>query len=92
MNSLTCQLLLIVSRLLSLYLILMLVYAVVSWVPSLRGRWSDYLAMVIEPVLMPLRRVIPPLGGLDISFLIVMILLSYVSRIIVPSSCYFMLY
>jgi YggT family protein len=90
-NSLTCQLLLIVSRLLSLYLILMLVYAVVSWVPSLRGRWSDYLAMVIEPVLMPFRRVIPPLGGLDLSFLVVMILLSYVSRLIVPNSCYFML-
>jgi YggT family protein len=89
---LTCQLLFIVSRLLSLYLILMLVYAVVSWVPSLRGRWSDYLGMVIEPVLMPFRRVIPPLGGLDLSFLVVMILISFLTRNIVPSSCFFTMY
>lgn len=90
MNSLTCQLLFLVSKLFYLYFILMLVYAVVSWVPSLRGRWSDYLAMVIEPVLMPLRRVIPPLGGLDISFLIVIILVSYLARMVVPTSCYFL--
>jgi YggT family protein len=89
-NSLTCQLLFLVSKLFYLYFILMLVYAVVSWVPSLRGRWSDYLAMVIEPVLMPLRRVIPPLGGLDISFLIVIILVSYLARMVVPTSCYFL--
>ncbi len=67
----------------------MLVYAVVSWVPSLRGRWSDYLARIVEPVVMPLRRVIPPLGGLDLSFLVVMLLIGYLSRSIVPASCYF---
>jgi YggT family protein len=91
-NSLLCQLLFVVSQLLRVYLLLMLVYAVVSWVPSLRGRWSDYLAMIIEPVLMPFRRVIPPLGGLDISFLVVMLLLGYLSRFIVPSACYYGLY
>jgi YggT family protein len=88
-NALLCQLLFLVSQLLRIYLLLMLVYAVVSWVPSLRGRWSDYLAMIIEPVLMPFRRVIPPLGGLDISFLVVMLLLGYLSRFIVPTACYY---
>ena len=49
----------------------LLVYALVSWVPSMRGRWTDYVAMLVEPVLTPVRRIIPPVGGLDISFLIV---------------------
>ena len=65
----------------------MVAYAVVSWIPSLRGRWSDYLAMLVEPVLAPVRRIIPPLGGLDLSFLVVIILLQFLSRFIVSSSC-----
>lgn len=60
-----------------LYTIALLIYAVLSWIPDLRGRWSDYLAMIIEPVLMPLRRVIPPLGGLDLSFLVLLLLLQF---------------
>ncbi len=89
MSALGCQLLYILSQIMRIYLILMLVYAVVSWVPSLRGRWSDYLSAVIEPVLMPFRRVIPPIGGLDIAFLVVMLLIGFLSRSIVPASCYF---
>jgi YggT family protein len=87
-NALSCQVLMVLAQVLRVYLILMLVYAVVSWVPSLRGRWSDYLAMVIEPVVNPFRRVIPPLGGLDIAFLVVMLLIGFLSRSIYPASCY----
>ncbi|MDQ6943418.1 MAG: YggT family protein [Candidatus Eremiobacteraeota bacterium] len=77
----------IVSKFFGLYLLLMLLYAVVSWVPSLRGRWSDYLAMVIEPVLVPVRRIIPPLGGLDLSFIVVIIVLQIVMRIVANEPC-----
>jgi YggT family protein len=67
------------------YLLLMLAYAVVSWVPSLRGRWTDYVTMLVEPVLVPVRRVIPPMGGLDLSFLVVVIVLQLVnSQIVAP--------
>ena len=79
---LPCEIWRILSNLFLIYLLLMLVYAVVSWVPSLRGRWSDYLAMAVEPVLVPVRRVIPPIGGIDISFLIVFIILQFVMRMI----------
>jgi YggT family protein len=67
------------------YLLVMIVYAVVSWVPSLRGRWSDYLAMLVEPVLAPVRSVIPPLGGLDLSFLVVIIVIQLVDSNIVQA-------
>ena len=68
-----------------LYMAIMLIYAVISWVPSLRGRWTDYISMLVEPVLAPVRRVIPPLGGLDLSFLVVIIVLQLVlNNIVVP--------
>ena len=80
-----CQIWGIVDLLFKLYVLVMIVYAVVSWVPSIRGRWTDYLAMLVEPVLMPVRRIIPPLGGLDLSFLVVIIIIQLVdSQIVVP--------
>jgi YggT family protein len=71
----TCQIYAVVAKLLQLYILVMLVYALVSWVPSLRGRWTDYVAMLVEPVLAPVRRIIPPMGGLDLSFLVVLLLI-----------------
>ncbi len=55
----------------------MLLYALVSWVPSLQGRWSVYVARFVEPVLMPIRRIIPPVGGLDLSYIVLVALISY---------------
>jgi YggT family protein len=82
----------VVETVFKLYLLVLLVYAVLSWVPSLRGRWSDYVAMVVEPVLVPVRRVIPPLGMFDLSFLVVFFILSVVlNQIVIPqhySSCF----
>jgi YggT family protein len=82
----------LVDWIFKLYILVMIVYAVVSWVPSIRGRWSDYLAMLVEPVLAPVRSVIPPLGGLDLSFLVVIILIQVVdSSIVIPqkfSACF----
>ena len=82
-----CQLYALVAWLLNLYVIIMLVYALVSWVPSLRGRWTDYVAMLVEPVLTPVRRIIPPMGGLDISFLVVIIAIQFVIRLAQSSTC-----
>jgi YggT family protein len=76
-----CSLYTVVAWLLNAYVLVMLVYALVSWVPSLRGKWTDYVAMLVEPVLTPVRRIIPPMGGLDISFLVVIIALQFVVRL-----------
>jgi YggT family protein len=77
----------LLSKLFYAYLLLMIVYAIVSWIPSLRGRWTDYLAMVIEPVLAPVRRVIPPLGGFDLSFLVLFLVIQLVLRLIGSEPC-----
>jgi len=72
---------------LRVFWILMLLYAVVSWVPSLRGRWTEYIAMVVEPVLVPFRRIIPPLGGLDVAFLVVILLVSWLMNALPRVAC-----
>jgi YggT family protein len=81
-NSLSCAAWEIVYWALRLFWFLMLVYALVSWVPSLQGRWSMYVARIVEPVILPVRRIIPPIGGLDLSFLVVILLVGYVMRYI----------
>ena len=78
-----------VGKILQLYVLIMLVYALVSWVPSIRGRWTEYVAMLVEPVLTPVRRIIPAIGGFDISFLIVIFLIQWVIRLTYSQACSF---
>jgi YggT family protein len=57
-----------------LYFFGILIYAVMSWVSP--GQWNPLtalLASLTEPVLRPVRRIIPPIGGLDLSPLFVLI-------------------
>ncbi len=77
----------ILDELIKIYVVIMLVYAVVSWIPSIRGRWTSYIAMLVEPVLSPVRRVIPPLGGLDLSFLVVIIVLQVLDSTLRGVAC-----
>lgn len=80
MNAILCQVDGLAGTLVWIYTIMLFAYAVISWIPDLRGRWVGYLAMFIEPVLQPIRRVIPPIGGLDLAFLVLLVLLQFVIR------------
>ena len=75
MNGILCILDKVVVYALQVYVLALLAYAIVSWIPDIRGRWVDYLARIIEPVLLPIRRIVPPVGGLDLAFLILLLLL-----------------
>jgi uncharacterized protein YggT (Ycf19 family) len=79
-NGLFCTGAQVLMWLVNVYTLLLFVYAILSWIPDLRGRWTYYLASVIEPVLVPIRRVIPPIGGFDIAFLILFAVLQFVIR------------
>ncbi len=63
--------------LLQLYLLAIIVRMVLSWFPMSPGGAGAQLAGVLrtitDPLLLPLRKVIPPLGGLDLSPLILLI-------------------
>jgi YggT family protein len=61
--------------------------ALMSWIPNLRPDHPivRFLNDITEPILAPLRRVIPSIGMMDISPLIAMILLSQVGNILANS-------
>lgn len=75
MSTLSCQAFFVLDKVIWLYTIVMLVYAVLSWVPDLRGGWSRWIDMLVEPVLAPVRKLVPPAAGIDWSFLIVLVIL-----------------
>ena len=60
---------------------LVIVYAVLSWVQT-QSYLSDLLERLVMPVLIPIRRVLPLVGGIDLSPLVLMVLLQVVGIIL----------
>jgi YggT family protein len=65
----------LVALTLWLYSVALFVYAILSWFGD-RGRnpLATVLGEIVAPILAPVRRVLPPIGGLDFSALLVMLL------------------
>jgi len=57
--------------------------ALLSWFDP-RGEWAitRILADVTDPLIAPLRRVIPPVGMLDLSFIVAIILIQVLERLL----------
>jgi YggT family protein len=64
----------------ALYILAIFARIVFSWVANPHSRVLHFLIRVTEPVLAPFRRVIPPVGMMDISPMIVMFLLDLLRR------------
>lgn len=70
----------LISLTLLFYTFAIFVYIILSWIGQ--GRYSPIGAILgdlIEPVLRPVRRVLPTIGGLDLSPLLVLILIQAVA-------------
>jgi YggT family protein len=59
------------------YTVALFIYVVLSWFGDRAGRnpMTALLGELVEPLLRPARRLLPPIGGLDLSPLIVILLL-----------------
>jgi YggT family protein len=53
---------------------LVIVYAVLSWVQT-QSQLSDLLERLVSPALMPIRKIVPLVGGVDLSPLALLVLL-----------------
>ncbi|MGB1579968.1 MAG: YggT family protein [Nevskiales bacterium] len=68
---------------LNLYTFTILAQAVMSWLgPNVHGPASALLWNINEPLLRPVRRYIPPLGGIDLSPLLIILGLQVIARLI----------
>lgn len=69
------------------YLVLIFLYVIMSWVQLPYnvwvGRLRGFLHDTVEPVLRPIRAVLPPLGGFDLSPLIAIFGLGLIEQIII---------
>jgi YggT family protein len=65
----------VIAWLLTVYLVILAGRAVLSWFPIRAGTFfaglNSLLFELTEPVLRPVRRIIPPAGMLDTSFIVV---------------------
>ena len=78
---------LILFRLISLtlwfYSVSIIIYVILSWIgPRGRHPIAAALADLNEPILRPARRILPPIAGLDLSPLLVLIILQAASRLL----------
>ena len=71
---------------LQLYSFAIFIYVLLGWVaPSTYSPANDLLGSLCEPILGPVRRVIPPIAGLDLTPVFVLIALQALQRYILPS-------
>ena len=81
----------VVMLVLNIYTWLLIASAVLSWLVAfnvvntrndvVRTVW-DFLYRVTEPVLRPIRNMLPNLGGIDVSPIIVLLLIFFIQRVI----------
>jgi YggT family protein len=84
------SLFLLIDTILGLYVWILIASAILSWlvafnVVNTRNRAvyviGDFLYRVTEPVLAPLRRILPNLGGLDLSPIIVILIIFFIRNL-----------
>jgi YggT family protein len=88
------RLLLFVDDLLGFYVFILILTVVVSWlvafdVINVRNNVVrsvlHALSVITDPVLAPIRRYVPPVGGLDLSFLVLLLLIQLVRYVLIPN-------
>jgi YggT family protein len=74
----------IIGALCRVYALCVLVRAVFSWLPARHRRteFYEFLYRITEPALAPIRQALPDMGGLDLSPLVLIFLLSFLSRLL----------
>ena len=74
----------LLSLTLDIFFFALLIVIVLSWVaPNSYNPAALLLRQLTEPVMEPVRRVIPPLGGLDLSPIVVFILINLIDMLVV---------
>jgi YggT family protein len=62
-----------------------LIRVLLSWIPNLdrSNPLVQLLGQITDPVLEPARRIIPPIGGMDISPIVVLLLLRLLQQLLI---------
>jgi YggT family protein len=90
-NALIVSLLEVIDAVLDLYVWLLIISALLSWLIAFGvinsysravRMFMDFVARITDPVLAPIRRIIPPVNGLDLSPLILIFIIYFIRSFI----------
>ena len=85
----------IIRSLLQVIELCLIVYAILSWLVAFNvvnsrspavWRTMDMLDRVVSPILAPFRKIVPNLGGLDISFILAFLVIEGMLRFLLPAA------
>lgn len=75
----------LMSLLINVFIFAILIIVIISWInPTTYNPAMSILITLTEPLLRPARRLIPPISGLDLSPLVVLIVLQVLKMLLVP--------
>jgi YggT family protein len=64
---------------LNLYSFVLIAYAIMSWIKmDAEHPTKKFLGKIVDPVLKPVKKIIPPVGGFDLSLLAVLFLIQLI--------------
>jgi len=81
----------LINTVINLFIFVLIVQVIMSWliafnVVNTRNRFvymvADVAYKITEPVLRPIRRILPNFGGLDLSPIVVILLLGFIQRLL----------
>lgn len=73
----------LLGKLINLYELILIVRIILTWIPhSPYHPAVQFLYKITEPVLAPVRRLLPPIRGIDFSPIIVFIGLGFIKRML----------
>jgi YggT family protein len=88
------ELLRFINLLLTLYIYVLIATAVFSWLVAFNvvNVRSPAVAMIgrllyqlTEPIARPIRNVLPAMGGIDVSFIVVVLIIYFIQSVILPN-------
>lgn len=81
----------LINSIINIFIVILIVQVIMSWliafnVVNTRNRFVYMVAEVAykitEPVLRPIRRIMPNLGGIDLSPIVIILLLGFIQRLL----------
>ncbi|MEH7106843.1 MULTISPECIES: YggT family protein [Bacillaceae] len=71
----------LIKQIIGIYSWALIIYILMSWFPNARDTSvGRFLARICEPYLEPFRKIIPPLGMIDISPIVAFLVLNFATR------------
>ena len=79
------HLILFANMLVTVTIYLLIIGAILSWIPNEKLMyWTNIIFRLVSPLTNPLDRIIPPIGVISISFLVLLLILNLFQYLVIP--------